>query len=309
MCFLLKYAVARILQLVPLLLVLTLVVFILMRLIPGDPVTIMLGHGAPPEAVAAERVRMGLDHPLHIQYFLFLKNLLKGDMGVSLSTGNTVVSELIRRFPSTLILALGGTLTAAVLGMLAGTVAAVHHNKSIDNAIISLSMLAISTPSFFLALLLMLLFTYLLGWLPSIGLTSWKHAFLPVATLGLSGMGLVTRTTRSSMLDVLGQDYVRTSRAVGIPEKITVYSHALKNALIPVVTVLGLRFGFLLAGATLVETVFSIPGIGRFMVDGVLKRDYPVVQSTILVFAASFVIINTAVDLLYAFIDPRIKYE
>jgi ABC-type dipeptide/oligopeptide/nickel transport system permease component len=305
----LKYAVTRLLQLIPLLFVLTLVVFILMRLIPGDPVTIMLGHGAPPDAVAVERVRLGLDQPFYAQYLLFLKNLLKGDMGVSLSTGNTVASELVRRFPYTLTLALGGTVVAAVLGMMAGVVAAVHHNKSIDNTIVTVSMLAISTPSFFLALLLMLLFTFLLGWLPSIGLTSWKHAILPVITLGLSGMGLVTRTTRSSMLDVLSQDYVRTSRSSGIPEKITIYSHALKNALIPVITVLGLRFGYLLAGATLVETVFSIPGIGRFMVDGVLKRDYPVVQSTILVFAASFVTINTAVDLLYAFVDPRIKYE
>ncbi|MDR1205112.1 MAG: ABC transporter permease [Peptococcaceae bacterium] len=304
-----KYAVTRLLQLIPLLFVLTLVVFILMRLIPGDPVTIMLGHGAPPDAVAVERVRLGLDQPFYAQYLLFLKNLLKGDMGVSLSTGNTVASELVRRFPYTLTLALGGTVVAAVLGMMAGVVAAVHHNKSIDNTIVTVSMLAISTPSFFLALLLMLLFTFLLGWLPSIGLTSWKHAILPVITLGLSGMGLVTRTTRSSMLDVLSQDYVRTSRSSGIPEKITIYSHALKNALIPVITVLGLRFGYLLAGATLVETVFSIPGIGRFMVDGVLKRDYPVVQSTILVFAASFVTINTAVDLLYAFVDPRIKYE
>jgi ABC-type dipeptide/oligopeptide/nickel transport system permease component len=305
----LKYAVTRLLQLIPLLFVLTLVVFILMRLIPGDPVTIMLGHGASPDAVAAERARLGLDQPFYAQYFLFLKNLLRGDMGVSLSTGNTVASELVRRFPYTLILALGGTAVAAALGMMAGTAAAIHHNKSVDNAIVSVSMLAISTPSFFLALLLMLLFTFLLGWLPSIGLTSWKHAILPVVTLGLSGMGLVTRTTRSSMLDVLSQDYVRTSRSSGIPEKITIYSHALKNALIPVITVLGLRFGYLLAGATLVETVFSIPGIGRFMVDGVLKRDYPVVQSTILVFAASFVTINTAVDLLYAFVDPRIKYE
>ena len=304
-----KYAFKRILQLIPLLLVLTVVIFLIIRVIPGDPVDLMLGMGAPENARAAERARLGLDKPMIVQYFSFIKNIFKGDLGTSLITGNTVLYEIIRRFPRTLILAAGGTVLAAVVGIVLGVIAAVRQNKFSDNAIMVLSLVSVSTPSFFLALLLMLAFSLQLGWLPSFGLNTWKHAILPIVTLGTQAVGLVARTTRSSMLDVLGQDYIRTSRSRGVPDRTITYSHALKNALIPVVTVLGLRFGGLLAGATLVETVFSIPGIGRLMVDGVLKRDYPVIQGTILVLATSFVVVNTLVDLIYGLIDPRIKYE
>ncbi|HSK68397.1 MAG TPA: ABC transporter permease [Candidatus Limnocylindria bacterium] len=304
-----KYALKRLLQLIPLLLILTFVVFLLVRVIPGDPVELMLGMGAPENAKAAERARLGLDKPFLVQYFTFLGNVLRGDLGKSLSTGNKVAYEIVRRFPNTLLLAFGGTLVAAVFGIVLGVWAAVRQNRFSDNAIMVVSLLSVSTPSFFLALLLMLWFSLYLGWLPSIGMRSWQHAVLPIVTLGTQAMGLVARTTRSSMLDVLGQDYIRTSRSRGIPENTINYVHALKNALIPVVTVLGLRFGGLLAGAPLVETVFTIPGQGRLMVDGVLKRDYPVVQGTILVFAVSFVVVNTAVDLLYSLIDPRVKYE
>jgi ABC-type dipeptide/oligopeptide/nickel transport system permease component len=304
-----KYALRRVLQLIPLLLILTVVIFLAIRLVPGDPVGLMLGMGAPEKAKAAERVRLGLDKPLVIQYFTFLGNVLKGDLGKSLSTGNPVAYEIVRRFPNTLILALGGTIVGAVFGIILGVLAAVRQNKFSDNAIMVVSLLSVSTPSFFLALMLMLLFSLQLGWLPSIGLRSWQHAILPIITLGTQAVGLVARTTRSSMLDVLGQDYIRTSRSRGISERTITYVHALKNALIPVVTVLGLRFGGLLAGATLVETVFSIPGLGRLMVDAVLKRDYPVVQGTLLVFAVVFVLVNTLVDLLYGVIDPRVKYD
>jgi ABC-type dipeptide/oligopeptide/nickel transport system permease component len=297
-----KYALRRVLQLIPLLLILTVVIFLAIRLVPGDPVGLMLGMGAPEKAKAAERVRLGLDKPLVIQYFTFLGNVLKGDLGKSLSTGNPVAYEIVRRFPNTLILALGGTIVGAVFGIILGVLAAVRQNKFSDNAIMVVSLLSVSTPSFFLVSLQ-------LGWLPSIGLRSWQHAILPIITLGTQAVGLVARTTRSSMLDVLGQDYIRTSRSRGISERTITYVHALKNALIPVVTVLGLRFGGLLAGATLVETVFSIPGLGRLMVDAVLKRDYPVVQGTLLVFAVVFVLVNTLVDLLYGVIDPRVKYD
>ncbi|NLE19763.1 MAG: ABC transporter permease [Clostridiales bacterium] len=304
-----KYLLKRLLQLIPLLLVLTFVIFLSIRAVPGDPVEVMLGMGAPENAKAAERARLGLDKPFIVQYFTFLGNVVRGDLGTSMSTGNKVMYEIVRRFPNTLILALGGTLVAALFGIALGVVAAVRQNKFTDNAIMVLSLLSVSTPSFFLALLLMLLFSLYLGWLPSIGMRSWQHAILPIVTLGTQAMGMVARTTRSSMLDVLSQDYIRTSRSRGVSERVIVYIHALKNALIPVVTVLGLRFGGLLAGATLVETVFTIPGLGRLMVDGVLKRDYPVVQGTMLVFAVSFVVVNTVVDLIYGMIDPRIKYE
>lgn len=305
----LKYAVKRILQLIPMLLLLTVIVFAIVRMIPGDPVTNMLGIDTPPEMIEIERERLGLNDPLPEQYFRFLGDLLKGDLGTSIVTGKPISVELAKRYPPTLILAVGGTLVATIIGVFLGIVAAVNHNKFADNAIMVLSVTAVSTPSFFLALLLMLLFSLYLGWLPSIGLKTPLHAILPVLTLGTQAVGFITRTTRSAMLDVIGQDYIRTSRSKGVPNRVIVYSHAFKNALIPVLTAVGLRFGSLLAGATLVETVFSIPGVGRFMVDAVSKRDYPAVQACILVLAATFVIVNTIVDLLYAAVDPRVKYD
>lgn len=193
--------------------------------------------------------------------------------------------------------------------MVFGIIAAINHNKFGDNVIMVFSMLAVSTPSFFLAMLLMLFFSLKLGWLPSLGLKGPAYAVLPILTLGLGAVGMISRTTRSSMLDVINQDYIRTSRSRGIANNKIVFVHALRNALIPVLTAIGLRFGHLLAGAALVETVFSIPGLGRFMVDGISNRDYPVVQSTVLIFAVTFVVVNTIVDLLYGLADPRVKYE
>jgi len=307
-----RYAVRRILSTVPMLLVLTVVVFSIIHLIPGDPVAVMLGVGAEREAVEAERARLGLDKPLVEQYFIFMKNLLHGDLGTSIVTRQPVTAELARRFPATLTLAFWGTLIAAILGIALGVVAAVRHNKLADNLIILTSLLSVSTPSFFLAIILMIVFTVQLRWLPSIllpGQSPFLYMIMPVMTLATQATGVIARTTRSSMLDVLGQDYIRTSRSRGIRESVITYSHALKNALIPVLTVIGLRFGYLLSGATIVETVFSIAGVGRFMVEGVLKRDYPVVQGTVLIMAASFVLVNTAVDLLYSAVDPRIRYE
>ena len=204
---------------------------------------------------------------------------------------------------------MGGTVFATVVGVICGIVSAVKRNKFTDNIIMVLSLIAVSTPSFFLALVMMLLFSLQLGWLPSIGLKTPLHFILPIITLGMQSVGLIARTTRSAMLEVLNQDYIRTSRSRGIPEKTVIFIHALKNAMIPVLTVVGLRFGGLLAGSTLVETVFSVPGIGRYMVDGVLDRDFPVVQGTVLVLASTFVIVNMIVDILYAVVDPRIKYE
>ena len=305
----LKYAFKRILQLIPMLLILSLIVFLMVRLIPGDPVANMLGVDVPPEMVETERERLGLNDPLPVQYFRFMNDLFHGDLGTSIVTGKPVVKELIKRYPPTFVLAIGGTVVASILGILLGIVAAINHNKFWDNFIMVISLVSVSTPSFFLALLLMLIFSLYLGLLPSIGLKSPLHAILPVFTLGIGAVGFITRTTRSAMLDVINQDYIRTSRSKGVPDQIIIYSHAFKNAMIPVLTAVGLRFGSLLAGATLVETVFSVPGIGRFMVDAVSKRDYPVVQGCILVLAVTFVTVNTIIDLLYSAVDPRIKYE
>ena len=305
----LGYTIKRILQVIPVLLIISFICFMMIRLVPGDPVANMLGVNASKEAIAAQRAELGLDKPLLTQYGDFLVKALQGDLGKSITTRRPVIDEIAQRYPATLKLALGATVFAAVVGITFGVLSAVKQNKLTDNVIMVFSLLSVSTPSFFLALVMMLLFSIHLGWLPSMGLRTPLHYVLPIITLGMQSVGLIARTTRSSMLEVLRQDYIRTSRSRGISQAVIVMRHAFKNALIPVVTVVGLRFGGLLAGSMLVEAVFSVPGIGRFMVDGVLKRDYPVVQGTVLVLATTFVLVDLAVDLIYALIDPRIKYD
>ncbi len=304
-----KFIGKRVLQMIPMLLILTAVVFFMIHLIPGDPVTMALGQGAGKSVIEAERVRLGLDQPLYVQYAKFLGNLLHGDLGKSISTHKPVMQEILRRYPATLALAVGSTLVSTVFGVVFGIVAAVCHGKAADNILMVTSLISISTPAFFLAIILTLVFSLYLGWFPSIGLKSPIYAVLPVMTLGTQEIGYVTRITRSAMLDVINQDYIRTSRARGVSEAVIVFGHAFKNAMIPVMTAVGLRFGSLLAGATLTETVFAIPGIGRLTVDAVLKRDYPLIQGTILVLAVTFVVVNTIVDILYTVADPRIKAE
>lgn len=305
----LRYIFKRLLQLIPMLLILSLIVFFMVRMIPGDPVKNMLGIDVPQEMVEVERERLGLNDPLPQQYIRFMTELFHGDLGTSIVTGKPVWDELMSRYPNTLILAFGGIVVAAIGGILVGILAAVFHNKFWDNCIMVLSMLAVSTPSFFLALILMLVFTLNLRWFPSMGAITPARMVLPIITLGTQAISFIARTTRSAMLDVIGQDYIRTSRSRGIPNRVITFSHTLKNALIPILTAIGLRFGSLLAGSAIVETVFSIKGVGRFVVDSVSKRDYPAVQGCVLVLAVTFVVINTLVDLIYAFVDPRIKCD
>ena len=309
----LKYTIKRLLQLIPTLIIVSFIVFSMVRLIPGDPITLLYGlsesGGADEEYLDYMRDQYGLNDPLVVQYANWIGKIFKGDLGTSLYTHKPIITELANRYKNTIILAVGGTVVGSLVGMVFGIIAAINHNKFGDNVIMVLSMLAVSTPSFFLAMLLMLFFSLKLGWLPSLGLKGPAYAVLPILTLGLGAVGMISRTTRSSMLDVINQDYIRTSRSRGIANNKIVFVHALRNALIPVLTAIGLRFGHLLAGAALVETVFSIPGLGRFMVDGISNRDYPVVQSTVLIFAVTFVVVNTIVDLLYGLADPRVKYE
>jgi ABC-type dipeptide/oligopeptide/nickel transport system permease component len=305
----LAYSVRRFLQLIPVVVIVSFLVFFMVNLIPGDPVLNMIGPDAPAGAAEEMRERLGLNDPLPKQYFRFLSGVLRGDLGTSIFSKRPVSQEIITRYPNTVKLAIGGTIVAAVLGVLFGVISAVNHNKWLDNVIMVISLVSVSTPSFFLALLMMLFFSLYLGIFPSTGLRSPISYVLPILTLGTHSIGLIARTTRSAMLDILRQDYIRTSKSRGLPDSTIVYSHALKNVLIPVVTVIGLRFGGLLAGSALVEAVFAIPGLGRLLIDAVLKRDYPVVQGTILVISITFVIVNTIVDLLYAAIDPRIKYH
>jgi ABC-type dipeptide/oligopeptide/nickel transport system permease component len=305
----LSYAFHRLLQIIPVILVVSFAVFFMVNLIPGDPVLNMIGPDAPHGAAEAMREKLGLNDPLLTRYFRFMSGVLKGDLGVSIFSQKPVSEEILNRYKTTLKLAIGGTIVASIFGVLFGVIAAVNHNKLLDNVVMVVSLLSVSTPSFFLALLMMLFFSLYLRILPSTGLRTPLSYVLPILTLGTHSIGLIARTTRSAMLDVLGQDYIRTSRSGGLPNSTVVYSHALKNVLIPVVTVIGLRFGGLLAGSALVESVFAIPGLGRLLIDGVMKRDYPVVQGTILVISVTFVVVNTVVDLLYAMIDPRIKYK
>ena len=305
----LMYIFRRILQLVPVMLIISVVVFLMMHMIPGDPVKNMLGMEASKEAIEAERERLGLNDPLPTQYWRFISGVARGDLGTSIYSKKPIMEEMMNKYPYTVKLAIGGTIFATIIGVVCGIVSAVKRNTATDSILMVFSLIAVSTPSFFLALLMLLVFSLHFGWFPSIGLKTPLHYVLPIITLGMQSVGLIARTTRSAMLEVLGEDYIRTSRSRGIPEKVVVYYHALKNAMIPVLTVVGLRFGGLLAGSTLVETVFAVPGIGRYMVDGVLKRDFPVVQGTVLILAFTFVIVNMIVDLLYAAVDPRIKYE
>ncbi len=309
----LKYTLRRLLQLIPTLLVVSFIVFAMVRLIPGDPITLLYGisegAGTDSEYLDYMREQYGLNDPLPVQYFNYLVDILHGDFGTSLYTHKPIIEEISNRYENTLILAVGGTLVGSLLGVVLGIIAAVKHNKLGDNIVMVLSMIFVSTPSFFLAMILMLVFALQLRWLPVMGMKGPAYAVLPILTLGLHAVGLIARTTRSSMLDTINQDYIRTSKARGVSRFKIIMSHTLKNALIPILTAIGLRFGGLLAGAALVETVFSIPGLGRFMVDGISNRDYPVIQSTVLLFATTFVVVNTLVDLLYGFVDPRVKYN
>ena len=305
----LKYIVSKFVSLIVILFAVSILVFLMVHLIPGDPVLNMLGLQAPPEAVQATRDKLGLNDPLYVQYKNFVSNILKGDFGMSIRTKRPVLDEILGRYRYTLILAVGGTVVAALVGILIGIISAVKQNKFLDNFLMVFSLLSVSTPSFFLAILFILVFSLYLGWFPSIGMYSAKHYVLPIFALGMQSVGLIARMTRSAMLEVLREDYVRTALAKGVPRFKVIMSHALRNALIPIITILGLRFGGLLAGSALIESVFAIPGIGRLMIDAVLTRDYPVVQSTVLVMSSTFVVINSVVDILYRFVDPRIHYN
>jgi ABC-type dipeptide/oligopeptide/nickel transport system permease component len=301
------YAVQRLLEMALVLLGMSLLVFLMIHLIPGDPALLIAGMEASPETVERIRRDLGLDQPLYVQFGSFLRRALAGDLGTSIRTGSPVAEEIAERFPYTVRIAVGASLLATLLGMASGVLAAVYHNRVGDALLSVLSLLAASTPSYWLALMLMLVFSLSLNLLPAIGVGTPLHYVLPVATLGAQSGGMIARMTRAAMLDVLGQSYIGAARARGLAEHVVIVKHALGNALIPVVSLVGLRLGSLLAGTVLVESVFAIPGVGRMLVDAVLARDYPVVQGGVLVLATVFVVINTLTDLLYGIIDPRIR--
>lgn len=304
-----KYILRRILLLIPVIIGVTFIVFSIMHLTPGSPAQIILGEQAQPEAVAKLEEEMGFNDPFLVQYGRFIKNAVQGDFGRSYSTKRPVFNEVINRFPSTLKLTIASTLVAVLIGVPIGILSATKQYSVMDSVTMILALLGVSMPVFWLGLLLILLFSVKLKLLPSAGSGSFKHIILPAVSLGAGMMATVTRMTRSSMLEVIRQDYIRTARAKGVSEKVVINKHALKNALIPIITVVGLQFGSLLGGAVITETVFSWPGIGRLMIDGIRMKDTPVVLACVIFMAVTFSIINLIVDILYAFVDPRIRSQ
>ena len=313
----LKYIYQRLLLLIPMLLGVSIFTFGLLQVVPGDPITGTFGldiENLDDSQLDRLREELGLNDPIPVQYLRYLGRLLQGDFGRSISTRRPVSLDLVERYPSTLLLALASLLVVVVISIPLGVLSARHRNSWIDNIAMLVSLFGVSMPNFWVGIMLILIFALYIPVFPSFGMgTGIEGTFmslvLPALTLGTSLAGFVTRLTRSSMLEVLSQDYMRTARAKGLTEQATLMRHGLKNAFIPVITVLGLQFAGLLSGAVVVERVFAWPGIGRFAVDAIARRDYPVIMGTVLIFATTFVVTNLILDILYVFFDPRIRYD
>ena len=312
-----KYIIRRLLQTIPVLLGVSILVFSLMFLIPGDPARVMAGEGASTQTIENLREKLGLNDPAYVQYGRYLSNALQGDLGNSVRSGRPVMDEIKFRFWTTVEVAVYSTILAVFLGLIAGIISAVRHYTWSDVTIMIVALFGLSMPNFWLGLLLIQWFAVgnlpidipwpeFLKMRPSGWGESWRQMILPVITLGTGGAAIIARMTRSSMLEVIEQDYIRTARAKGVSERIVIYRHALKNALIPVVTVIGLEFGGFLGGAVLTETIFAINGMGRLTIDAIRQRDFPVVQGTVLVISVLFVFVNLLVDISYRFLNKRI---
>jgi len=305
----LRYTLRRLLQLIPVLIGITMMTFAILHSIPGDPIAVMAPQDATEEDIQRIRAEFGLDQPLPVQYIAYVTNVLQGDLGISLRTRDPVAETLWRRLQFTVQLTLFSIWIGVVLGIVAGVIAALKQDTWIDNAIMVTALALISIPGFWLSLMLLTLFAGQLHWLPSGGTGTIQHLILPAIVISHGSAAVIARYTRASMLEVIRQDYIRTVRANGIPERIIVFKHALRNALNPVLTVVGLQFGFLLGGSAIIETIFALPGIGRLMINAIYTRDYPVIQGGILVIAMTFVLVNLITDLCYAFVNPRIRYS
>lgn len=296
-------------MLIPVLLGVSLIVFSIMNLTPGDPVEMMLGDNYSVEAYNEMSKELGLDKPFIVRYAKYVINAAKGDMGISYSTKRPVSTEISARFPNTLVLAAVALIFAILVGIPLGTISATKQYSAIDSGSMFAALLGVSMPNFWLGIMLILVFAAKLGWLPSANFNGVKSIVLPAMTLGANSLAIITRMTRSSMLETIRQDYIRTARAKGVKENVVIIKHALRNAMIPVITTVGLQFGFAIGGAVLVETVFSWPGIGRLLVDAIKLKDTPIVMAIVLVMAATFTVINLCIDMLYAFFDPRIRAQ
>ncbi len=308
-----NYTIKRIFEVIPVLLIVSIIVFSVMHLLPGDPTLLMLagaeGGSIPQERLDELRIIMGLNKPLYEQYYNFISNAISGDLGTSIRLRIPVTEILLQKFPYTIKLSLLGLMIAIFLGVVIGLVAALFKDTWLDHFSMTFSLIGVSMPIYWLGLLLILVFSINLNIFPSSGATGWKSIVLPALTLGFVSAGLISRLLRSSLLEVLNEDYIRTAKGKGLTDKIILIKHALKNAMIPVITILGLQFGNMLAGAVVTETVFSRPGLGRLVVNGILWKDYPLIQGTVLFIACIYVLVNLFVDISYYWFDPRIKLK
>jgi len=305
----LQYVIKRLLYTVPVLIGISILLFIMLRALPGDPAQVLAGELASQEDIQNIRVQLGLDKPIHVQYARFLFRLSHLDLGRSARTQNPVIQEIWARLPNTFLLAVVATGLACLIGIPAGIISAIKPYGWLDNLVTSGALFGISMPVFWLGLMLVVVFSVILHWLPAGGTGGVEHVILPSVTLAAFVVAFIARMTRSSMLEVLNQDYITTARSKGLQEKVVIIRHALHNALIPIITVIGLQFGMLLGGAVLTETVFAWPGLGRLIVDSILARDYPMIQGVILIFGLLYILVNLVVDMLYALVDPRIRYD
>lgn len=306
-----SYVIRRILYAVPVVWGVVTVVFILMAVVPGDPARIMMGQRGDPETLERIRADLGLDLPLYRQYFKFLKDIAKGDLGISYRSNEKVTTAIMGRLGATMKLALWAMVLASLVGVAAGILSAVRQYSLFDYSAMVVAISGVSAPVFWVGLLLLLVFAYGLDWIPGVGYGGgdWRYMILPVVTLGVRPAALIARLTRSCMLDVLNQDYIRTARAKGLSEKVVVLRHGFRNALIPVVTIIGTQVAALLSGAVLTETIFAWPGIGRLAVEALVARDFPMIRGTVIFMALIFLVANLLVDLSYGFIDPRVRYH
>lgn len=303
------YLVKRLIATIPVILMVMVCVFAFVHMLPGDPARLVAGVDASPEDVVAVRSSLGLDKPLPEQFTRYITRAVQGDFGISLKTRRTVLEEIGERFMPTVWLTFFAMLWSTIFGLLIGVFSAVKRGKWQDYAGMLIAVSGISFPPFWLGLLMISFFSVYLGWLPTGGYGTWQHFIMPSFTLGVGVAAIMARFTRSSFIEIAREDYVRTARAKGVPERRVIWKHALRNALIPIITMVGLQFGFLLGGSIIIESVFSWPGLGRLLVDSVTYRDYPVIQALILLFSLQFIFINLLVDVLYAFANPEIRYQ
>lgn len=302
------YLLRRVALAIPTLLGVTVLIFLLIRMIPGDPARVIAGLTASDEEVQRMRVELGLTRPIYVQYGIFLRQLLRGNLGVSAVTRAPVAEEIRLRMPQTVELAISSIVVATVIGLAAGIISATRQYSTLDFVVMGVALFGVSIPIFWLGLMMMLLFSVYLRWLPAGGFGGPQHFVLPTIALAAFSIAIIARMTRSSLLETFNQDYVRTARAKGVRQPAVILRHALKNALIPILTVIGLQFGALLGGAILTERTFAWPGLGTLLVNAISSRDYPVIQGIVLMFALLFAFVNLVVDVLYAYVDPRIHY-